>query len=94
MAIVRIPTQMRSLVGGASTVEIDGDTVGAVLRGLAETHDPIAPRLFVSIGAMIMRGTRKAPSADFCSRKTLLTAYCMNRNIGTKTKSAEISWKS
>ena len=50
MAIVRIPTQMRSLVGGASTVEIDGDTVGAVLRGLAETHDPIAPRLFEDDG--------------------------------------------
>jgi sulfur-carrier protein len=46
MATVRIPTQMRGLVGDASTVEVDGDTVGEVLRGLAEAHEPIASRLF------------------------------------------------
>jgi molybdopterin converting factor small subunit len=46
MATVRIPTQMRSLVDGASTVEVEGDTVGEVLRGLAGTHEPIATRLF------------------------------------------------
>jgi sulfur-carrier protein len=46
MATVRIPTQMRSLVDGASTVEVEGDTVGQVLRGLAEAHEPIATRLF------------------------------------------------
>ena len=46
MATVRIPTQMRGLVGDASTVEVEGDTVGAVLRGLAEAHEPIASRLF------------------------------------------------
>jgi molybdopterin converting factor small subunit len=50
MATVRIPTQMRSLVDGASTVEVDGDTVGAVLRGLAEAHVSIAPRLFEDDG--------------------------------------------
>jgi molybdopterin converting factor small subunit len=46
MAIVRIPTQMRPLVDGASTVDVAGDTVGEVLRGLAEAHEPIATRLF------------------------------------------------
>jgi molybdopterin converting factor small subunit len=50
MATVRIPTQMRSLVGGASSVEVEGDTVGGVLRGLAETHQAIAPRLFEDDG--------------------------------------------
>jgi len=50
MATVRIPTQMRNLVDGASTVEVEGDTVGAVLRGLAETHASIAPRLFEQDG--------------------------------------------
>jgi molybdopterin synthase sulfur carrier subunit len=50
MATVRIPTQMRSLVDGASTVEVEGDTVGAVLRGLAETHTSIASRLFEEDG--------------------------------------------
>jgi sulfur-carrier protein len=46
MPTVRIPTQMRTLVDGASTVEVEGDTVGEVLRGLAEAHEPIATRLF------------------------------------------------
>ncbi len=50
MAIVRIPTQMRNLVDGASTIEVEGDTVGAVLRGLVETHASIAPRLFEDDG--------------------------------------------
>jgi molybdopterin synthase sulfur carrier subunit len=52
MPTVRIPTQMRELVGGASTVDVEGDTVGAVLRGLAEAHEEIAPRLFESDGRM------------------------------------------
>jgi molybdopterin converting factor small subunit len=46
MATVRIPTQMRTLVDGASTVDVEGDTVGEVLRALAEAHEPIATRLF------------------------------------------------
>ena len=50
MATVRIPTQMRSLVDGASTVDVEGDTVGAILLGLAETHASIAPRLFEQDG--------------------------------------------
>ena len=50
MATVRIPTQMRTLVDGASTVEVEGDTVGAVLRGLAQAHGSIAPRLFEEDG--------------------------------------------
>ena len=50
MATVRIPSQMRNLVGGASTIEVEGDTVGAVLRGLAKSHSSIAPRLFEDDG--------------------------------------------
>jgi molybdopterin synthase sulfur carrier subunit len=50
MATVRIPTQMRNLVDGASTVDVQGDTVGAVLRGLAQMHASIAPRLFEEDG--------------------------------------------
>jgi molybdopterin synthase sulfur carrier subunit len=50
MATVRIPSQMRYLVGGASTIDVEGDTVGAVLRGLAESHSSIAPRLFEDDG--------------------------------------------
>jgi sulfur-carrier protein len=46
MPTVRIPTQMRTLVDGASTVDVEGDTVGEVLRGLAEAHEPVATRLF------------------------------------------------
>ena len=50
MATVRIPTQMRNLVDGVSTVEVEGDTVGAVLRGLAEAHASIGTRLFEEDG--------------------------------------------
>jgi molybdopterin converting factor small subunit len=46
MPTVRIPTQMRSLVGNVSSVDVGGGTVGEVLRGLAEAHEPIATRLF------------------------------------------------
>ena len=55
MATVRIPTQMRNLVDGASTVEVEGDTVGAVLRGLADTHASIASRLFEEDGRVRLR---------------------------------------
>lgn len=42
---VRIPTPLRTATGGASTVDVDGSTVGEVLRELDEAHPGIAERL-------------------------------------------------
>lgn len=46
MAIVRIPSQMRSLVGGATTVEAGGTTVAEVLASLKSEHAALAERIF------------------------------------------------
>jgi sulfur-carrier protein len=45
-ARVRIPTPLRSATGGASTVEVEGKTVGEVLRNLDQAHPGIGDRLF------------------------------------------------
>ena len=37
-ATVRIPTQLRTLSGGASEVQVDGATVADVLKGLDAQH--------------------------------------------------------
>jgi molybdopterin synthase sulfur carrier subunit len=43
---VRIPTQLRSLAGGASEVEVDGGDVGEVLKALEAAHPGFHERLF------------------------------------------------
>jgi molybdopterin synthase sulfur carrier subunit len=45
MATVRIPTTLRSLTGGASEVEVDGSTVGDVLKALDAAHPGFTDRL-------------------------------------------------
>jgi molybdopterin synthase sulfur carrier subunit len=42
---VRIPTTLRPLAGGRSTVEVEGSTVGEVLKSLDATHEGFADRL-------------------------------------------------
>jgi sulfur-carrier protein len=44
-AIVRIPTPLRTVTGGSSTVEVDGATVGEVVKNLEEVHPGMAERL-------------------------------------------------
>ena len=44
-ATVRIPTPLRTATGGASTVEVDGATVGQVLDNLDAAHPGIGERL-------------------------------------------------
>lgn len=46
MATVRIPTQLRSLSGGAGEVKVDGATVGQVLASLETAHPGFRVRLF------------------------------------------------
>ena len=43
---VRIPTQLRSLTGGVSEVELDGGTVAEVLKQLDAAHPGFAERIF------------------------------------------------
>jgi molybdopterin converting factor small subunit len=43
---VRIPTQLRSLAGGISDVQLDGGTVGEVLKSLEAAHPGFQDRLF------------------------------------------------
>lgn len=43
---VRIPTQLRSLAGGISDVQLDGATVGEVLKSLEAAHPGFQDRLF------------------------------------------------
>jgi len=43
---VRIPTQLRTLTGGAGEVAVEGVTVGEVLKALDAAHAGFADRLF------------------------------------------------
>lgn len=43
---IRIPTTLRTLTGGSSQVEVEGGTVGEVLKALDAAHPGFADRLF------------------------------------------------
>ncbi len=47
---VRIPTQLRTLTGGAGEVEVEGATVGEALKALDAAHPGFADRLFDEAG--------------------------------------------
>jgi molybdopterin synthase sulfur carrier subunit len=49
---VRIPTQLRTLSGGAADVTIEGATVGDVLAALDVAHPGFADRLFDDAGKL------------------------------------------
>jgi molybdopterin converting factor small subunit len=49
---VRIPTQLRSLTGGSSEVEVDASTVGEALKALDAAHPGFADRLFDDAGRL------------------------------------------
>jgi molybdopterin converting factor small subunit len=46
VATVRIPTQLRSLSGGSAEVDVEGSTVGEVLKALEAAHPGFHARLF------------------------------------------------
>ena len=52
MPKVRVPTQLRSLTGGASEIEVDGTTVGEVLKALDAAHPGFQDRLFDEAGKL------------------------------------------
>ena len=52
MPTVRIPTQLRTLTGGASEVTVDGTTVGQVLKALEAAHPGFAARILDDAGQL------------------------------------------
>lgn len=49
---VRIPTQLRPLAGGSSDVQVDGSSVGEVLKSLEAAHPGFQDRLFDDAGKL------------------------------------------
>ena len=47
---VRIPTTLRPLSGGVSTVQVEGATLADVLKGLNDAHPGFSERLFDASG--------------------------------------------
>ncbi|MHB8681694.1 MAG: ubiquitin-like small modifier protein 1 [Acidimicrobiales bacterium] len=52
MSTVRIPTQLRTLTGGAGELTLSGSTVGEVLKALDAAHPGMADRLFDESGEL------------------------------------------
>jgi molybdopterin converting factor small subunit len=52
MVSIRIPTQLRTLSGGASEVSVEGATVGEALAALDSAHPGFAERLYDESGAL------------------------------------------
>lgn len=52
MINVRVPTQLRSLTGGQSVVQVDGSDVGSVLKALEAAHPGFGERLFDEAGSL------------------------------------------
>ncbi len=51
-AKIRIPTQLRNLSGGEAEVEVEGATVGDVLKSLETSHPGFTARLFDDEGQL------------------------------------------
>ena len=52
MPTLRIPTQLRTLTGGAGEVTVDGSTVGEALKALDAAHPCFGERLFDDEGKL------------------------------------------
>lgn len=52
MPTLRIPTQLRTLTGGAGEVTVDGSTVGEALKALEANHPGFGERLFDGDGKL------------------------------------------
>ena len=49
---VRIPTQLRTLTGGAGEIQAEGETVGSVLKALDAAHPGMGERIFDDSGKL------------------------------------------
>jgi sulfur-carrier protein len=52
MATIKIPPVLRPTVGGEKEVQAGGDTIGAVLRALADQHPGTQSQLFSEDGQL------------------------------------------
>jgi molybdopterin synthase sulfur carrier subunit len=52
MATIRIPPVLRPSVGGEKELSAEGESVGAILRSLAESHPDTQSQLFSSDGGL------------------------------------------
>ena len=52
MSVVRIPPVLRAQAGGQKTIEVEGDTVAAVLEHLVAAHPGLGPQLFGDDGSL------------------------------------------
>jgi sulfur-carrier protein len=52
MATIKIPPVLRPTVGGEKEVQAGGDTIGAVLRALADQHPGTQSQLFSDDGQL------------------------------------------
>ena len=48
--VVKIPTQLRELAGGAASVQAEGTTVGEALESVFEAHGELRDRLYAENG--------------------------------------------
>ncbi len=52
MTVVRIPPVLRAQAGGQKSVEVEGDTVGAILESLVAAHPGLRAQLFTDEGTL------------------------------------------
>jgi sulfur-carrier protein len=52
MATIRIPPVLRPAVGGEKELSAEGDSVGAILRSLAQSHPDTQSQLFSADGGL------------------------------------------
>ncbi len=50
MVTVRIPTQLRTLTGGAGEVSVEGATIGELLKALDNAYEGFGERVFDDAG--------------------------------------------
>jgi sulfur-carrier protein len=52
MATIRIPPVLRASVGGEKELDADGDSVGEILRSVADSHPETQAQLFAPDGGL------------------------------------------
>ena len=52
MATIRIPPVLRAAVGGEKELDADGDSVGEILRSVADSHPETQSQLFAADGGL------------------------------------------
>ena len=78
---VRIPTTLRPLSGGVSTVQVEGSTLAEVLASLNAAHPGFSDRLLDSEGNLHKFGNIFVADADVRYMQGLATAVTNGQTI-------------